>query len=97
MEKKYNESFRDYAQRWRTVATQVQLSLIEIEITILFLGTLQETYYDKLMHAAIGSFANMVKIGNLVDRAVKNDKIDLGKSSSKPKKGSFSKKKEGET
>ena len=28
MEKKYNESFRDYAQRWRTVATQVQPPLI---------------------------------------------------------------------
>ena len=40
MEKKYSESFRDYAQRWRTLATQVQPPLIETEITMLFLNTL---------------------------------------------------------
>ena len=40
MEKKYNESFRDYVQRWRIVVTQVQPPLIETKITILFLSTL---------------------------------------------------------
>ena len=64
LEKKYNESFQDYAQRWRTVATQVQPPLIEIEITMLFLSTLQEPYYDRLMPMATRSFANMVKVGN---------------------------------
>ena len=49
------------------------------------------------MHAATGNFINMVKVGNLVDHAIKNGKIDLGESSSKPKKGNFPKKKEGET
>ena len=41
MEKKYNESFRDYPQSWRTMATQVQPPLIETEVTMLFLNTLQ--------------------------------------------------------
>ena len=49
------------------------------------------------MHAATGSFANMVKAGNLVDHAIKNGKIDLGESSSKPRRGNLPKKKEGET
>ena len=97
MKTKYNENFWDYAQRWRIVATQVQSFLIETKITMLFLNTLQEPYYDKLMHATTGSFANMVKVGNLVDHAIKNGKIDLGESSSKPKRGNFPKKKEGET
>ena len=97
MEKKYNESFWDYVQRWRTVATQIQSPLIEIEITMLFLGTIQELYYDRLMHATTGSFASMVKAGNLVDQVIKNDKIDLGKSSSKPKRVNFPRKKEGKT
>ena len=79
------------------MATQIQSPLIEIEITMLFLGTIQELYYDRLMHATTGSFASMVKAGNLVDQVIKNDKIDLGKSSSKPKRGNFPKKKEGET
>ena len=39
MEKRYNESFRDYAQRWRTVATQVQPPLVETEVTIVFRHT----------------------------------------------------------
>ena len=64
---------------------------------MLFLNTLQESYYDRLMHAATKSFANMVKAGNLVDHAIKNCKIDLGESSSKPKRSNFSRKKEGET
>ena len=79
------------------MATQVQLPLIETEIIMLFLGTLQEPYYDRLMYAATGSFANMIKVGNVVDHAIKNGKIDLEKSSSKPKRGSFPKKKEGKT
>ena len=79
------------------MATQVELPLIETEITILFLGTLQEPYYDRLMHAATRSFANMVKAGNLVDHAIKNGKIDLGESSSKPKRLNFPRKKEGKT
>ena len=79
------------------MATQVQPPLIETEITILFLGTLQDSYYDRLMHATTRSFANMVKAENLVDHAIKNGKIDLGKSSSKPKRSNFPKKKEGKT
>ena len=97
MEKKYNESFRDYAQRWRTVATQVQPPLIETEVTMLFLSTLQKPYYDRLMPTTTRSFANMVKVGNLIDHAIKNDRINTGKSSSKPKRGNFLKKKKGET
>ena len=96
MEKKYNESFRDYAQRWRTVATQVQPPLIKTKVTMLFLNTLQEPYYDRLMPTAMGSFPNMIKASNLVDHAIKNGRIDMGESSSRPKKGSFTKKKEGE-
>ena len=49
------------------------------------------------MHAATESFANMVKAGNLVDHAIKNGKIDLEESSSKPKRRNFPRKKKGET
>ena len=85
MEKKYNENFWDYAQRWRTMATQVQPPLIETEVTMLFLGTLQELYYDRLMPTETGSFANMVKAGNLIDNAIKNGRIDTRKAGSSQK------------
>ena len=49
------------------------------------------------MHTVTGSFANIIKARNLVDHAIKNGKIDLRESSSKPKRINFPKKKEGET
>ena len=64
---------------------------------MLFLSTLQEPYYYRLMPTMMGSFANMVKAGNLIDHVIKNGRIDIEKSSSRPKKGNFLKKKEGET
>ncbi|XP_012482815.2 uncharacterized protein LOC105797378 [Gossypium raimondii] len=41
LEKKSNESFRQYAQRWREVAIQVQPPLLEKEMTTLFINTLK--------------------------------------------------------
>ena len=38
----------------------------------------------------------MIKVDNLIDHAIKNDKIDIGESGSKLKRGNFLKKKEGE-
>ena len=65
---------------------------------MLFLNTLQKPYYDRLLPNAERNFADMIMVGNLVDHAIKNGKIDVGESSSKSKgKGNFIKKKEGET
>ena len=75
------------------MATQVQPSLIETEVTVLFLSTLQESYYDRLIPTATGSFANMVKADNLIDHAIKNGRIDTRENSSRLKKGNFLKKK----
>ena len=95
MEKKYSENFKEYAQRWITMATKVQQPLVEKEKTMLFLNTLQKPYYDRLRPSAIRSFADMIMADNLVDHAIKNGKIDVGESSSKSKgKGNFPRKKE---
>ena len=80
------------------MATQVQPPLVEKEITMLFLNTLQEPYYDRLLPSATRNFADMIMAGNLVDHAFKNGKIDVGESSSKSKgNGNFPRKKKGET
>ena len=79
-------------------ATQVQPPLVEKEITMLFLNTLQEPYYDQLQFNATRSFVDMIMADNLVDHAIKNRKIDVRESSSKSKeKGKFLRKKKGET
>ena len=80
-----------------TVATQVQPPLVKTKISMLFLNTLQEPYYDRLMPTTMGSFANMIKAGNLIDHAIKNSRIDTGESSSKTKRGNFPRKKKGES
>ena len=80
------------------MVTQVQPPLVEKEITMLFLNTLQKSYYDRLLPSATRSFVDMIMADNLVDHAIKNGKIDVGEGNSKFKrKGNFSKKKEGET
>ena len=79
------------------MTTQVQPPLIEIEVTMLFLSTLQEPYYDRLMPTVTRSFANMVKAKNLIDHAIKNGRIDTQECSFRPKRGNFLKKKEGKT
>ena len=76
------------------MATQVQPPLIETEVTMLFLNTLQEPYYNRLMPTTKGSFANIIKASNLVDHAIKNGRIDMGESNSRLKNGNFTKKKE---
>ena len=95
MEKKHNESFRDYAQRWRNSATQVQPPLIEKEMTMLFLNTFQDPYYDRLLSSATRDFSDMIIAGELVDHAIKHGKIDVYEGSGS-KKGSSSRRKEGE-
>ena len=81
------------------MATQVQPPLVEKEITMLFLNTLQEPYHDELLPSGTRNFADMIMAGNLVDHAIKNDKIKANESSTKPKKDNFmkKKKKEGKT
>ena len=49
------------------------------------------------MPTVMESSTNMVKTDDLIDHVIKNGMIDTGESSSKPKRGNFSKKKEGET
>lgn len=50
MTKKPSESFREYAQRWRQTASQVQSALTEKENVTIFINTmLSSTYYDMLI------------------------------------------------
>ncbi|KAA3467800.1 RNA-directed DNA polymerase (Reverse transcriptase), Ribonuclease H [Gossypium australe] len=59
IEKKQNESFRQYAQRWREVATQVQPPLLEKETTMLFINTLKAPFINHMLGSATKSFSDM--------------------------------------
>ncbi|KAA3488147.1 Gag-pro-like protein [Gossypium australe] len=88
MKKKQNESFRLYAQRWREVATQVQLPLLEKETTMLFINTLKAPFINHMLGSATKSFSDIVMSGEMIEKAVRSSKIDAGENSKRlaPKK-----------
>ena len=45
MSKKDTETFKEYAQRWREVAAQVEPPLMEKEMVAMFIDTLQSPFY----------------------------------------------------
>ena len=58
----------------------MQPPLVEKEITMLFLNAFQKLYYDRLLPSVTRSFIDMIVVGNLVDHAIKNNKIEVGES-----------------
>ena len=49
-EKKSGESFCEYAQRWRELATQVQSPMTENEMIKWFIDNLKPPYYEKMIN-----------------------------------------------
>ncbi|EOY01013.1 Uncharacterized protein TCM_010930 [Theobroma cacao] len=76
MEKKTTESFKEYAQRWRNVASQVQPPLTEKETTVMFVNTLRAPYYERLVGSATKNFVDMVISGEMIETAIKQGKIE---------------------
>ncbi|XP_016755268.1 uncharacterized protein [Gossypium hirsutum] len=80
MEKKPNESFRQYAQRWREVAAQVQPPLLVKEITMLFINTLKAPSLNHMLGSATKSFSDIVMSGEMIENAIRCGKIEAGES-----------------
>ena len=80
MEKKHNESFRQYAQRWREVATQVQPPLLEKETTMLFINTLKAPFINHMLGSATKSFSDIVMSGEMIENAIRCGKIEAGEN-----------------
>ncbi|KAK8619532.1 hypothetical protein V6N13_133488 [Hibiscus sabdariffa] len=88
MEKKSNERFRQYAQRWRDVAAQVQPPLLEKETAMLFVGTLKKPFLSHMIGSATKDFSDIVMIGEMIENAIRSGKIetDEGYKRSNPRK-----------
>ncbi|XP_016733194.1 uncharacterized protein [Gossypium hirsutum] len=83
MEKKSNESFRQYAQRWREVAIQVQPPLLEKETTMLLINTLKAPFITHMLGSATKSFSDIVMAGEMIENTVRSGKIESGESARK--------------
>ena len=83
MENKEIKNFKEYDHRWRDIASHFQPSLIEKETTFIFVNTLLEPYYEKMIGNAIQNFVKMVWSGELIEHRIKNTRIER-KSTSTP-------------
>ena len=92
MEKKPNETFCEYAYRWRDLASQIQPPMTEKKIVKLLISTLKDPYYDWMVGNNTKIFADIVTVGEMIKSMVKSGKIQ----NVEIRKGSSSKKKEGE-
>ncbi|XP_039043814.1 uncharacterized protein LOC120183123 [Hibiscus syriacus] len=76
MEKRSNESFRQYAQRWRDVAVQVYPPLEEEETNMFFVNTLRAPFFGHLIGNSSKNFADIVNAGEMIEMAIKSGKLD---------------------
>ena len=63
MGKKGHESFKEYAQRWRDLASQVAPLMMKKEMITMIVDTLLVFYYEKMVGYTPSSFANLVFTG----------------------------------
>jgi len=99
MSKKGSETFKEYAQRWRELAAQVEPPLYKKEMIIMFIETLQPPFYEHVLGSVSSNFSDIVTIGERIEHGLKSGKIAQGSSAPiSAKKFGFSpgKKKEGE-
>ena len=76
MEKKAIESFKEYAHRWRDIASQVQPSLMKKETAFIFVNTIPEPYYEMMIWNAMRNFMEIVWLWELIKHGIKNKKIE---------------------
>ncbi|XP_050914720.1 uncharacterized protein LOC127129610 [Lathyrus oleraceus] len=94
-----NETFKEYAQRWREMASRVRPALSDNELVDIFMGTLQGLYYEKMIGSSSTNFTDMVTIDERLENGVKSRKITdttAPQTTNKRSHGGFAKKKEGE-
>ncbi|XP_050909152.1 uncharacterized protein LOC127122923 [Lathyrus oleraceus] len=70
-----NETFKEYAQRWREMESRVRPALSDIELVDIFMGTLQGLYFEKMISSSSINFSDMVTIGEHVKSELKSGKI----------------------
>jgi len=69
------ETFKEYAQRWRNIAAQVSPPLDEKELTRIFLNTLSPFYYDMMVASAPNDFAEIMRMGMRLEEGVREGRL----------------------
>ncbi|XP_039687896.1 uncharacterized protein [Medicago truncatula] len=75
MTQENKETFKEYAQRWRDTAAQVNPRIEEKEMTKLFLKTLNSFYYERMVGSTPKNFAEMVGMGVQLEEGVRQGRL----------------------
>ncbi|XP_070017029.1 uncharacterized protein [Nicotiana sylvestris] len=75
LKKKSSESFREYDVKWREQAARVKPPMDETEMVSVFLQAQEADYYQNMMYAMGKSFAEAIKIGEMVENGLKTGRI----------------------
>ena len=86
MEKKANESFREYAHKWRDLVAQVQPPMTDKELNKTFLNILKAPCYDRMVGNSNTNFSNVVSAGEMIESGIKLGKIESAEAKSQPPK-----------
>ncbi|XP_073221270.1 uncharacterized protein [Cicer arietinum] len=78
MTKRGNETFKEYVQRWRELASQVEPPYLKKKMVTMFINTLQPPFYDKMIGSVSSNFSDLVIIGERVEMGLKSGKIASG-------------------
>jgi len=74
--KKEHESFKEYAQRWRDLAAQVALPMMEREMITVLVDSLPMLYYEKMVGYMSSSFVDLVFAGKRIEVDLRRWKFD---------------------
>ncbi|XP_060194914.1 uncharacterized protein LOC132624106 [Lycium barbarum] len=75
MKKNPTESFREYAIKWREQAARVKPPMKESEMIDVFLQAQQPDYFHYLLSTVGKTFAEAIKVGEMVENGIKFGKI----------------------
>ena len=75
MEKKPEESYNEYAIRWKTVASQVQPPFTHREINSYLMDTLPSSYYDMFIGNAFLEFGDLLYAIGRIEYGIKKGRI----------------------
>ncbi|XP_070003320.1 uncharacterized protein [Nicotiana sylvestris] len=82
MEKKSEESFREFGLRWREKVSQVSTPIGEKEVVELFLQAQAPTYFTHLIPTLGKPFNDVLKMGEMVEEGIKSDAADTSQGPS---------------
>ena len=74
--KRDNESFKEYAQRWRDLATQVVPPMTEREMITMIMNTLPMFDYEKMVGDMPSSFSDPMFVGERIEAGLRKGKFN---------------------